>query len=70
MVLELFTQILVDGAGAKAKANTDKKNLQEAEGDPEEYEQLVEQIEKRKQNGNKLILFMFISFIIFAIVSN
>ena len=49
MVLDLLGAIVVDGLGAKAKANTDKKNLKEAKGDPEEYERLVEQIEKRKQ---------------------
>ena len=35
MVFELFSTILVDGAGAKAKKNSDEKKLKEAEGDPE-----------------------------------
>ena len=35
MVLELFSTVLLDGAGAKARENSDKKKLKEAEGDPE-----------------------------------
>ena len=70
MVLDLFGAIVVDGLGAKAKANTDKKNLKEAKGDPEEYERLVEQIEKRKQQGNKIALFLFILLIVLAIARN
>jgi hypothetical protein len=70
MVLELFGQVVVDGVGAKAKANRDKKNLEEAKGDPEEYERLVEQIEKRKQQGNKIALFLFFLLIVLAIARN
>ena len=57
MVLDLFGAIVVDGLGAKAKANTDKKNLKEAKGDPEEYERLVEQIEKESRREIKSLFF-------------
>ena len=49
MVLELFSSMALDGAGAKVKKNSDKKKLKEAEGDPEKYNQIVENIEQRKK---------------------
>ena len=58
MVLELFSTIALDGAGAKAKKNSDKKKLKEAEGDPEKYNQIVENIEQRKKNGDKIFLYL------------
>ena len=33
MILDFFATVLVDGAGAKIRENSDKKKLQEAEGD-------------------------------------
>ena len=58
MVLELFSTMALDGAGAKAKKNSDKKKLKEAEGDPEKYNQIVENIEQRKKNGDKIFLYL------------
>ena len=58
MVLELFSTIALDSAGAKAKKNSDKKKLKEAEGDPEKYNQIVENIEQRKKNGDKIFLYL------------
>ena len=58
MVLELFSTIALDGAGAKAKKNSEKKKLKEAEGDPEKYNQIVENIEQRKKNGDKIFLYL------------
>ena len=58
MVLELLSTIALDGAGAKAKKNSDKKKLKEAEGDPEKYNQIVENIEQRKKNGDKFTLYL------------
>ncbi|MDB4865628.1 hypothetical protein OAI00_04610 [Euryarchaeota archaeon] len=70
MVLELFSTILIDGAGAKAKKNSDKKKLKEAEDDPEKYNQIVEKIEQRKKNGDKFILYLFGIFIVYLIAFN
>ena len=56
MVFELFSTILIDGAGAKAKKSSDEKKLKEAEGDPEKIEQILADIEKRKRNGNRFVL--------------
>lgn len=70
MVLELFSTVLIDGAGAKAKKNSDKKKLKEAEDDPEKYNQIVEKIEQRKKNGDKFILYLFGIFIVYLIAFN
>ena len=59
MVLELFSTIVLDGVGAKAKKNSDKKKLKEAEGDPEKYNKIVENIEQRKKNGHTFFLYLF-----------
>ena len=70
MVLELFSTVVIDGAGAKAKKNSDKKKLKEAEGDPEKYNQIVENIDKRKKNADRIILYLLGIFIIYLIASN
>ena len=51
MILDLLGTALIDGAGAKVKRNSDKKKLQEAEGDPEKTEQILADIKKREDNG-------------------
>ena len=61
---------MIDGAGAKAKKNSDKKKLKEAEDDPEKYNQIVEKIEQRKKNGDKFILYLFGIFIVYLIAFN
>jgi hypothetical protein len=70
MVIELIFTTLIDAIGGKGRKNTDKRNLKEAEGDPEEYERQVEKIENRKQNGNNFFILMLLLFIIVAIFSN
>ncbi len=70
MVLELFSSMALDGAGAKAKKNSDKKKLKEAEGDPEKYNQIVENIEQRKKNGNKFVLYLCGIFLVYLILVN
>jgi len=70
VLLELFGTALVDGAGAKVRENSDKKKLQEAEGDPEKTDQILADMEKREQNGNRLILFMLVFALVIVIVAN
>jgi uncharacterized protein (UPF0305 family) len=68
MVLELLSTIALDGAGAKAKKNSDKKKLKEAEGDPEKYNQIVKNIEQRKKNGDKIVLYLCGIFLVYLIL--
>ena len=68
MILDLLGTALIDGAGAKVKRNSDKKKLQEAEGDPEKTDQILADIEKRDKSGNRLILFMLV-FALFVVIA-
>ena len=61
---------MIDGAGAKVKRNSDKKKLQEAEGDPEKTEQILADIKEREDNGNRLILFMLVLALFVVIAAN
>ncbi len=70
MVLELFSTVLIDGAGAKAKENSDKKKLKEAEGDPVKTDQILADIEKRNKNANNFILFLMVFAVVCLIVAN
>ena len=70
VVFELFSTILIDGAGAKAKKNSDEKKLKEAEGDPEKIEQILADIEKRKKNGNRFVLCLIVFALIYMIAVN
>ncbi|MDG1532899.1 MAG: hypothetical protein P8Q35_00425 [Candidatus Thalassarchaeaceae archaeon] len=66
--MELLSTIALDGAGAKAKKNSDKKKLKEAEGDPEKYNQIVENIEQRKKNRDKIVLYLCGIFLVYLIL--
>lgn len=70
MILDLLGTALIHGAGAKVKRNSDKKKLQEAEGDPEKTEQILADIKKREDNGNRLILFMLVLALFVVIAAN
>ena len=70
MILDLLGTALIDGAGAKVKRNSDKKKLQEAEGDTEKTEQILADIKKREDNGNRLILFMLVLALFVVIAAN
>ena len=64
MVFELFSTILIDGAGAKAKRGSEQNAIKEAEGDPEKIEQILADIEKKKQNARKFFLYLIGIFIL------
>ena len=70
MILDLLGTALIDGAGAKVKRNSDKKKLQEAEGDHEKTEQILADIKKREDSGNRLILFMLALALFVVIAAN
>ena len=74
MALELFGSLLIEGAGAgagaKLRENSDKKKLQEAEGDPEKTDQILADIQRRKENGNKFILFLMVFALVYLITVN
>ena len=49
MPLDIIGLIAVDAAGESIKKSSDKKKLEAAKDDPEEYERILEEIEKRKE---------------------
>ena len=70
MVLDLLGTALIDGAGAELKKSSDEKKLKEAEGDPEKINQILADIERRKGNGNRLILYLIAFMVVYMIVVN
>ena len=70
MVLDLLGTALIDGAGAELKKSSDEKKLKEAEGDPEKTNKILADIERRKRNGNRLILYLIAFMVVYMIVVN
>ena len=70
MVLDLLGTALIDGAGAEIKKSSDEKKLKEAEGDPEKINKILADIERRKKNGNRLILYLIVILFVYMIIVN
>jgi hypothetical protein len=70
MVLDLLGTALIDGAGAELKKSSDEKKLEEADGDPEKINQILADIERRKKNGNRLILYLIVILFVYTIIVN
>ena len=70
MVLDLLGTALIDGAGAELKKSSDEKKLEEAGGDPEKINQILADIERRKKNGNRLILYLIVILFVYMIIVN
>ena len=58
MPLDFLGWIAADAAGASIKKSGDKKKLEAAKDDPEEYERILEEIEKRKERNNKITRYL------------
>ena len=65
MPLDIIGLIAVDAAGESIKKSSDKKKLEAAKDDPEEYERILEEIEKRKERNNKIALYLFGFFVFY-----
>jgi len=70
MVLDLLGTALIDGAGAELKKSSDEKKLEEADGDQEKINQILADIERRKKNGNRLILYLIVILFVYMIIVN
>ena len=68
MPLDILATIAADAAGAKIKDSSDKKKLDDAKDDPEEHQRLIEKIEKRKQRGNKISIWLFIFLCVYLML--
>ena len=65
MPLDIIGLIAVDAAGESIKKSSDKKKLDAAKDDPEEYERILEEIEKRKERNNKIALYLLGFFVVY-----
>ena len=65
MPLDIIGLIAVDATGESIKKSSDKKKLEAAKDDPEEYERILEEIEKRKERNNKIALYLFGFFVVY-----
>ncbi|MCS5532101.1 MAG: hypothetical protein NZ780_04760 [Candidatus Poseidoniales archaeon] len=65
MPLDIIGLIAVDAAGESIKKSSDKKKLEAAKDDPEEYERILEEIEKRKERNNKIALYLLGFFVVY-----
>ena len=53
MPLEILLPFAADAAGESMQKSSDKKKLEAAKDDPEEYERILEKIEKRNERQKK-----------------
>ena len=58
MPIEILGAIAVDAAGESMHKSKEKKKLETAKDDPEEYERILEEIEKRKERNNKITRYL------------
>ena len=65
MPLDIIGLIAVDAAGESIKKSSDKKKLEAAKDDPEEYERILEEIEKSKERNNKIALYLLGFFVVY-----
>ena len=65
MPLDIIGLIAGDAAVESIKKSSDKKKLEAAKDDPEEYERILEEIEKRKERNNKIALYLFGFFVVY-----
>ena len=70
MPLDILATIAADAAGAKIKDSSDKKKLDDAKDDPEEHQRLIEKIEKRKQRGNKISIWLLIFLCVYLMLKS
>ena len=68
MPLDILGAIAVDAAGESMQKSGDKKKLEAAKDDPEEYERVLKKIEKRDERQKKAtkILYILMFVVIFV----
>ena len=58
MPIEILGAIAADAAGESMHKSKEKKKLEAAKDDPEEYARVLEEIEKRKERNNKAAVYL------------
>ena len=67
MVIEILGAIAADAAGESMHKSKEKKKLEAAKDDPEEYARVLEEIEKRKVRNNKAVVYLVGLFLIILV---
>ena len=67
MPIEILGAIAVDAAGESMHKSKEKKKLEAAKDDPEEYARVLEEIEKRKERNNKAVVYLVGLFLIILV---
>ena len=67
MVIEILGAIAADAAGESMHKSKEKKKLEAAKDDPEEYARVLEEIEKRKERNNKAVVYLVGLFLIILV---
>ena len=58
MPIEILGAIAADAAGESMHKSKEKKKLEAAKDDPEEYARVLEEIEKRKERNTKAVVYL------------
>ncbi len=58
MPLDILGSLALDATGESMQKSKEKKKLEAARDDPEEYAKILEKIEKRKERNNKITLYL------------
>ena len=67
MPIEILGAIAADAAGESMHKSKEKKKLEAAKDDPEEYARVLEEIEKRKERNNKAAVYLVGLFLIILV---
>ena len=67
MVIDILGAIAADAAGESMHKSKEKKKLEAAKDDPEEYARVLEEIEKRKERNNKAAVYLVGLFLIILV---
>ena len=67
MVIEILGAIAADAAGESMHKSKEKRKLEDAKDNPEEYAKISEEIEKRKERNNKMAVYLIGIFFVFII---
>ena len=67
MPIEILGAIAADAAGESMHKSKEKKKLEAAKDDPEEYARVLEEIEKRKERNNKAAVYLVGVFLIILV---
>ena len=67
MPIEILGAIAADAAGESMHKSKEKKKLEAAKDDPEEYARVLEEIEKRKERNNKAVVYLVGLFLIILV---